>query len=82
MTVDDILTELPNLQSHEREAVFAKLGELIREELFKDIGQRASEPARENGTDMPEDWIGSIDDLPEDFAVNHDHYIHGAPKRW
>jgi len=21
------------------------------------------------------------DDLPADFAENHDHYIHGAPKR-
>jgi hypothetical protein len=22
-----------------------------------------------------------IDDLPEDFSENHDHYIHGTPKR-
>ncbi len=24
---------------------------------------------------------GTIDDLPPDFALNHDHYIHGQPKR-
>lgn len=24
---------------------------------------------------------GTIDDLPADFARNHDHYIHGQPKR-
>ncbi|HEV2352099.1 MAG TPA: hypothetical protein VG028_19880 [Terriglobia bacterium] len=24
---------------------------------------------------------GSIKDLPEDFAENHDHYLHGSPKR-
>ncbi len=24
---------------------------------------------------------GIIDDLPADFARNHDHYIHGQPKR-
>ncbi len=24
---------------------------------------------------------GSIDDLPQDMAQNHDHYLHGAPKR-
>jgi hypothetical protein len=24
---------------------------------------------------------GIIDGLPEDFAENHDHYIHGQPKR-
>ena len=27
------------------------------------------------------DFIGVIDDLPEDMAENHDHYIHGTPKR-
>ena len=25
--------------------------------------------------------FAGIGDLPEDFALNHDHYIHGAPKR-
>ena len=25
--------------------------------------------------------IGIIDDLPPDFARNHDHYIHGQPKK-
>lgn len=25
--------------------------------------------------------IGAVTDLPEDFAANHDHYIHGQPKR-
>mgnify|MGYP001160720452 CR=1 FL=1 len=24
---------------------------------------------------------GSVDDLPADMARNHDHYIHGGPKR-
>ncbi|MGA2229598.1 MAG: hypothetical protein ABSH22_01620 [Tepidisphaeraceae bacterium] len=27
------------------------------------------------------DVIGIVDDLPPDMAENHDHYIHGAPKR-
>lgn len=27
------------------------------------------------------DIIGIADDLPEDFAHNHDHYIHGTPKK-
>lgn len=26
-------------------------------------------------------FAGIIQDLPPDFARNHDHYIHGAPKR-
>jgi hypothetical protein len=25
--------------------------------------------------------IGSVPDLPEDMAENHDHYIHGTPKK-
>jgi hypothetical protein len=25
--------------------------------------------------------IGAATGLPEDFAENHDHYIHGTPKR-
>jgi len=27
------------------------------------------------------DIIGIIDDMPEDMAAQHDHYIHGTPKR-
>ena len=23
----------------------------------------------------------AVDGLPSDFSVNHDHYLHGAPKR-
>ncbi|MBI2950208.1 MAG: hypothetical protein HYY23_21455 [Verrucomicrobia bacterium] len=26
-------------------------------------------------------FAGIIQNLPRDFARNHDHYIHGAPKR-
>jgi hypothetical protein len=26
-------------------------------------------------------YAGMADDLPADFAENHDHYLHGAPKR-
>ena len=26
-------------------------------------------------------YVGIADALPEDFAENHDHYLHGAPKR-
>jgi hypothetical protein len=27
------------------------------------------------------EFTGMADDLPEDFALNHDHYLHGAPKK-
>ena len=40
-------------------------------------------PAEEQGSlaDALRDYIGIFDDLPSDLARNHDHYIHGAPKR-
>lgn len=27
------------------------------------------------------DLVGSVEGLPEDFAANHDHYVHGQPKK-
>lgn len=27
------------------------------------------------------EYAGCIDGLPKDFAAEHDHYIHGTPKR-
>jgi len=26
-------------------------------------------------------FAGTVKDLPEDMAENHDHYIHGTPKK-
>lgn len=31
--------------------------------------------------DVLKDCIGQAKNLPEDFAAEHDHYIHGTPKR-
>jgi len=28
-----------------------------------------------------ESIIGAIEDLPRDFAAEHDHYIHGTPRK-
>ena len=41
------------------------------------------EPARPaaNPHAWMEEFVGIIDTLPEDFAAEHDHYIHGTPKR-
>ncbi len=38
------------------------------------------------GADKPSltgllELAGTVDDLPSDMARNHDHYLHGAPKR-
>jgi hypothetical protein len=46
------------------------------------LPEQASQPVT-GGTlaDVLGDLIGCINDLPGDFAENHDHYIHGTPKR-
>ncbi len=38
------------------------------------------EPAG-NALAWMKEFAGCIDGLPEDFAAEHDHYIHGTPKR-
>jgi hypothetical protein len=47
-----------------------------------------NEISPQNGTDeLPslyermKGFVGTVEGLPEDFAINHDHYLHGQPKR-
>jgi hypothetical protein len=43
--------------------------------------------AHTNGQELPElrqtllQWAGKAKGLPSDLALNHDHYLHGRPKR-
>ena len=38
-------------------------------------------PPRKTLAEQLGDLIGSVPDLPADMAAQHDHYLHGAPKR-
>ncbi len=46
-----------------------------------------SDRSAPNARDIPtlyerlKDFIGIADDLPADLAENHDHYLHGRPKK-
>ncbi len=71
MSVREILAELPRLTADELAAVDLKLRELH---------------GKNDGT--PPVWgqalleiAGTAEGLPTDFAENHDHYLHGTPKR-
>ena len=47
-------------------------------------GESAVAPSDEKGGtlyDTLKEFIGKAEGLPEDFAAEHDHYIHGTPKR-
>ena len=35
----------------------------------------------ENIWDVLARYAGTFDGLPEDMAMNHDHYLYGTPKR-
>ncbi len=50
-------------------------GTKVRVEPIEDISQL--EPVGKRLLAL----AGAAGDLPEDFAQNHDHYIHGAPRR-
>ncbi len=42
------------------------------------------EPLAESGRTLAERFgglFGCVSDLPADMAENHDHYIHGTPKK-
>jgi hypothetical protein len=74
VSTNDILAELPRLNRAELEAVDAKLRELLAR-------------AQDSRTASPK-WglnlgklAGTVEGLPADYALNHDHYLHGTPKR-
>jgi uncharacterized lipoprotein YbaY len=44
------------------------------------VAAEAAEPASELGRELLK-FAGTIDGLPADLSINHDHYLYGAPKR-
>jgi len=71
MSAREIIEELPRLTPAELLAVENRLCELRR--------QNAEVPARWGEALL--EIAGTAEGLPPDFAENHDHYLHGAPKK-
>lgn len=69
MSVSDIISEVPKLTPAELVAVDAKLQQLL-----------GSPPARHWGEAMAE-FAGAVEELPADYALNHEHYLHQMPKQ-
>ena len=40
-----------------------------------------AEPSRPTLAERMKNVIGILEGLPPDFALNHDHYLHGQPKK-
>lgn len=73
MSAQDIIAELPKLNRRELETVDAKLHELLR--------VSESPAASTSWGNALLEVAGTAEGLPADLARNHDHYLHGAPKR-
>jgi len=72
MSTKEIIAELAKLSPKELARVDAKLQELLRESK--------GTATRSWGAALLE-VAGTATGLPSDFAHNHDHYLHGLPKR-
>jgi hypothetical protein len=72
MSTNEIIAELPRLSRPELEQVDAKLHELL---------QRKPQASTRNWGEALSSLAGTVEGLPADYAVNHDHYLHGVPKR-
>jgi hypothetical protein len=75
MSAREIIEELPRLTP----------AELLEVEMHPRELQCQKAPG---ASDAPARWgealleiAGTADGLPPDFAENHDHYLHGAPKQ-
>ncbi|HIL71007.1 MAG TPA: hypothetical protein EYG38_14315 [Verrucomicrobia bacterium] len=72
MSAQEIIEELSNLSKTELEKVEIKVHELLQ-----CIGGKSSLVWGQALLEV----AGTAEGLPEDMAVNHDHYLHATPKR-
>lgn len=71
MSAQEIIAELPKLKPEELQRVKAGLAELEKQQ---------TRPER-SVWDALLEFAGTAEGLPADLAENHDHYLHGPPKR-
>lgn len=72
MSTQQIIAELSNLSRPELEQVDARLHDLLQ-------SNRAT--SSKSWGEALLDVAGTAQGLPQDFAHNHDHYLHGSPRR-
>ena len=72
MSTQEIIRELAKLNRDELTQVDLRLHELLQEKI-RDSGKSWGEALLE--------VAGTVEGLPPDYAENHDHYLHGIPRR-
>jgi hypothetical protein len=75
MSATEIISEFAKLTRRGLETVDARLHQL----LAGPTGTKAG--TAKNWGEALASLAGSVDGFPEDLALNHDHYLHGTPKR-
>lgn len=68
MSLQEIISELPNLQPSELSILAQKISEL------------KSPTGKEGWGKSLLALAGGAEDLPPDFSVNHDHYLYGTER--
>jgi hypothetical protein len=56
-------------------------GAAVRVQIVEPIKPAASDQELPTLAETLKDFIGVLEDLPEDAAENHDHYLYGTPKK-
>ncbi len=66
-----------------REPVSLPDGTAVRVEVVAAMPAKDHETAERSGHFLNhyKNVIGTVDDLPADAALNHDHYLYGLPKK-
>ena len=70
MSTQEIIAELPKLNRKELEQVDLKLHELLSTPEAPIVAEKRLKR-----------FSGAVQGLPSDMARNHDHYLHGRPKK-
>ncbi len=88
MSAQEIIAELPKLRPEELLTVKAQVDSLVAGAswLHKPANSvQPSQPLTGSGKKPLAEFLlrvaGTAENLPEDMAENHDHYLYGMPKR-
>jgi hypothetical protein len=71
MSTQEIMAELTKLSRADLEQLDERLHELLKQD---------TKPSSKSWADALSELAGTAEGLPKDFAQQHDHYLHGAPK--
>jgi hypothetical protein len=72
MSTQEIIRELAKLSRDELTEVELRLHELLQEKI---------RPGGKSWGEALLEVAGTVEGLPSDYAENHDHYLHGLPRR-